>query len=167
MFEPWDAMMNGGLSLHAPPSISPSFQLRSGGVNGSPGRAAGARRDCAAGRSDVDPRYQLTSIEEYQSFLRGLKPLADDSPVDLLRLAVIAAPPTPVLVGLDGNGYPDLTPSCTGAPGGGDPAIRLAALTSSMPQTNFASVCRDYAGHLEAWAGQALQAALATRECGP
>jgi hypothetical protein len=104
------------------------------------GRTPGRRDGCEPGNQDPDPHHQLIPVGEIADFLKWLK--ADPR---MVHVTVVAGPPTPVQVGLDANGYPDLTPSCTGGSGAADPAIRLAAFTEHFDpdRAQFLSACTE------------------------
>jgi hypothetical protein len=103
-----------------------------------PGRELGPRGECEPGNKDPDPLHQLTPVEDFVAFFEALKP-----DPGALYVAVIAAPPAPIAVGLDANGYPDLQPACTGGIGAADPAPRLAKLLRVLgrPRGRFFSTC--------------------------
>lgn len=124
-----------------------------GGVD--PGRQAGPRLDCVPGSKDPDPRHQLTPVEDFATFLTTLRPDPGS-----LYVAVIAAPPGPVTIGLDWNHYPDLQPACTGGLGSADPAPRFAQLLGLLPpgRGRFFSICQPDLSQVMAAIGADLQA---------
>jgi hypothetical protein len=121
-----------------------------------PGRDAGPRHDCVPGNKDSDPLHQLTPVEEFVDFLKALKPEPHS-----LYVAVIAAPPEPVKVGLDANWHPDLQPACAGGLGTADPAIRLAKLVALLPphRGSFFSCCQPDLSAVERAIGRDLEGA--------
>ncbi|MBI5480600.1 MAG: hypothetical protein HY906_17210, partial [Deltaproteobacteria bacterium] len=123
-----------------------------------PGRAAGLRSGCTPG--EPDPRYTLTPIPTYAAALNA----SHDGRVVLGVIAgPVAGPPAAVDVVVDADQFPRLVPACYSGGEGADPAIRLAALTADLLQTNSASICRDYSQSLLDWADQAM---VAGRSCG-
>jgi hypothetical protein len=103
------------------------------------GRAPGPRSGCVPGSKDPDQLHQLVPVAQFVGFLRGLKP-----DPQRLYVAVIAAPPTPVNVGLDGNDYPDQQPACSGPLGTADPGIRLHAFATALgEQAREISICAN------------------------
>jgi hypothetical protein len=105
------------------------------------GRTAGARTGCEPGTKEPGtPSHQLVPVESYAYFLKSLKP-----DPRLVSLAILAGPPTPVTVGLDEQGNPDLQPSCTSSTLAADPAIRLTKLARQFDadRASFVSLCND------------------------
>jgi hypothetical protein len=132
------------------------------------GRQQGPRQDCepcggtGPACPDSNPMHQETPVEDFAAALKALKP-ADPR---MVYVSVIAAPPTPVAVGLDQQGYPDLQPSCTGALGSGDPATRLAKFVAQFDtdRGSFISICaQDLKAAMEKIANELAQ--ILGRQC--
>jgi hypothetical protein len=104
-----------------------------------PGRQQGPRPGCEPGSKDANPLHQLLPVEELAAALKALKP---QNP-RLIYTSVIAAPPAPVAVGVDAQGYPDLQPACTGLGSGADPGLRLSKFVSQFDadRASFISIC--------------------------
>jgi hypothetical protein len=102
------------------------------------GRQPGARTNCVPGSKDADPLHQLIPVATTASFLKSLK--ADPREV---FMSVIAGPPEPVEVGSDANGYPTLTPACTGSLGSANPSIRLSSFLEQFDadRATFVNLC--------------------------
>jgi hypothetical protein len=125
------------------------------------GREIGVREDCAPGSKDPNPLHRLVPVATFAHDFKALKA----SP-RMVYAAVFAGPPTPVEVGLDANGYPDLHPSC-GSTGGiwqgyADPAIRLEAFTRQFDadRARFYDACTADADQSFAQIGNDLATAL-------
>jgi hypothetical protein len=82
---------------------------------------------------------QLTPVEGFAAFLKGLKP-ADPR---MVYVSVIAGPPDPVVVGVDADGNPALQSSCTGGMAQGTPGIRLARFIGQFDadRAGYVSIC--------------------------
>jgi hypothetical protein len=117
------------------------FQFGSLCDGADPGRDPGSKLNCEVGTFQPNkPEHQLSPVEEFAAFFKGLK--ADPR---MVSVSVLSGPPGPVVVGTDANGYPDLEPACTGAMGFADPALRLHKLTTLFDgdRTQFTSLCAD------------------------
>jgi hypothetical protein len=123
-----------------------------------PGRAPGVRPDCEPGAPDADPAHQLDAIDAYTTLLGATHG-------GRVVVGVVAGPPSPVEVAQDTDGHPYLVATCSGPTGLGEPALRLATLAAAMPQTNRASICRDYRADFALWAQQAVDMAVGQRAC--
>lgn len=103
-----------------------------------PGRAPGPRSHCVPGSFDPEPGHQLTPIAEFRDFFEELKPDRR-----LFYLGVVAAPPEPVVIATDINGYPTQTPPCRSSFEASWPAIRLHHLVGLLPteRARFLPIC--------------------------
>jgi hypothetical protein len=93
-----------------------------------PGRSPGPRDACAPGSFDPDPAHQLVPPEDLGLFVRSLKP----QDPRLVYVSVIAGAAGPIVVGLDGDGFPALEPLCSPDVGPVGPAPRLAAFVAAF-----------------------------------
>jgi hypothetical protein len=135
LFDPTQTTLNSALG---PLTSYRCFEFGNLCNGADPGRSQGPRENCEPGNLDSNPAHQLIPPEDFVAFLKGLKP----GRPDLVYVSVIAGPTTPVAVGLDANGYPDLQPSCTGGMGSADPALRLAKFARGFgSHGSFGSVC--------------------------
>jgi hypothetical protein len=125
------------------------------------GRDVGVRTGCVPGNKDPDPLHQLVPVEELARDFKALKAVPR-----MVYTAVFAGPPTPVEVGLDASGFPDLQPSCGGRystmRGAADPAIRLDAFTRKFDadRARFFDACTSVADEAFAQIGHDLATAL-------
>ncbi|HEY3357008.1 MAG TPA: hypothetical protein VGQ83_27405 [Polyangia bacterium] len=159
LFDPTQTSLN---SVLGPLTSYRCFEFGNlcGGVD--PGRQQGPRQDCQPGNKDTNPLHQLTPVEDFASQLKGLKP----QDPRMVYVSVIAAPPSPVAIGLDAQGYPDLQPSCTGAIGSGDPGIRLTKFVAQFDSDrgSFISICaQDLKAAMEKIANELAQ--ILGRQC--
>jgi hypothetical protein len=99
-------------------------------------RAIGPRQDCYP-RIDSPFMYHP---DEYIDFLKTLK----DDPTQII-VAGIVGNDTPVnVIPNEGDGNPELGPSCTSASGEAAPAIRLKYFAEAFPQRNtITTICND------------------------
>jgi hypothetical protein len=104
-----------------------------------PGREEGPRANCAPGAWDPDRQHQLTPVEEFVAFLRGLKP----PDPRLVYVAVIAGTPAPVTVVRDSSGYPLLEPCCDSATGNATSGLRLQKFVNlfDADRARFEPIC--------------------------
>jgi hypothetical protein len=133
-----------GLNSHLGPLTSyRCFEL--GVLCGGQGVARDSRSyaSCAPGNKDAHPTHQLVPVATFARDFEALK-----AAPRMVYTAVFAGPPTPVQVGLDANGYPDLQPSCRGAAtavwrSAADPGIRLEAFTRQFApdRARFFNAC--------------------------
>jgi hypothetical protein len=117
------------------------FQFGSLCDGADPGRDPGSKLNCQVGTFEPNkPEHQLSAVGEFAAFFKGLK--ADPR---MVSISVLSGPPSPVVVSLDPNGYPQLDPACTGAMGSAAPALRLHKLTTlfDADRAQFTSVCAD------------------------
>jgi hypothetical protein len=117
------------------------FQFGSLCDGADPGRDPGSRLNCEVGTFQPNkPEHQLSPVEEFATFFKGLK--AD---ARMVSVSVLAGPTAPVVVGIDANAYPALEPACTGAMGAALPGLRLHKLTTRFDgdRAQFTSVCAD------------------------
>jgi hypothetical protein len=132
---------------------------------GDPGREAGPRASCEPGTKQPDqPLHQLVPVEDYAAFLKGLKP-----DPRLVSLAVLAGPATPVVVGSDAEGNPELAPSCSSDATAvtAAPALRLAKLTTlfDADRASFVSICADDLDAAMAELGRRVQESASLAWC--
>lgn len=114
-----------------------SFRCFEFGVECSPDepRTPGPKTACVP-RSDSP---YMPDVSEYVAFLRALKA----EPTDVLVAGIIGNP-TPVAVGVDMDGRPELQPSCVSAAGEAAPGVRLNAFAHGFPQRNtLTTICND------------------------
>jgi hypothetical protein len=114
-----------------------SFRCFEFGVECNPDnpRAAGTKADCVP---RADSAY-MTDVTEYIDFLRALK--AD--PNDVIVAGIIGNP-TPVVVGTNAMGNPQLEPSCQSASGDAAPGVRLMAFLQGFPLRNtVTTICNE------------------------
>jgi len=98
-------------------------------------RTAGPRQNC---ESREDSQYMFT-VQEYVDFLKGLK----EDP-NMVIVAGIIGNPTPVTIGANAMGSPELQPSCVSASGDADPGVRLKAFLDQFPQrSTITTICND------------------------
>jgi hypothetical protein len=107
----------------------------------SPNRNQGERQDCAPGNPDPSPAHELIPTQDIAEFLKALKP----QDPRMVYVSVIAGPPAPVSVGVDGTGNPKLQPSCSGGIGTADPATRLSQFVTYFDpdRASFISICQS------------------------
>ena len=125
-----------------------------------PGRSAGSRANCVPGAPDSDPHHELSPIDGDSGYAKQLSASHGDNIV----VGVLAGPPSPVKVVVDGEGYSQLVPYCFVGGDGADPAIRLNAFAATRPTPNDV-ICSDYSAALAQWTQQALNLAAASRSC--
>lgn len=103
-------------------------------------RQAGAYQSCT-------PRVDSAQVRDPRSlaaFLIDLEPEPGNVVFGLIAGPTGAAGAMPVEVGLDGDGNPQVLPSCIGGDTAAIPATRLAALAGELPQRSvIASLCKD------------------------
>lgn len=89
----------------------------------------------------------LETPETLVDFLAGMRPAG----LDRVVVAILAGPPTPVAVGVDGTGRLTLLPSCVSGFGKAAPAVRLETAANELGDAGlFASLCDgDFAPALE------------------
>jgi hypothetical protein len=98
-------------------------------------RTPGPRQNCAP-REDSQYMY---GVQQYVDFLKGLK--EDPS---MIIVGGIIGNPTPVTVGTNTDGWPELQASCVTAAGEADPAVRLKAFLDQFPQRNtITTICNE------------------------
>ena len=87
----------------------------------------GPRKNCVPGG-----KY-LHKVDNYKTFFGNLKKTTyGQANPDMVIMAAIAGPSTPVEVGKDQKNYPMLKPSCQGGGGFAVPAIRIEALVHAF-----------------------------------
>jgi hypothetical protein len=98
----------------------------------------GPRSDCAPAPG-TGTLYGLSRYSDFFFSVSGVKRNPND-----VRLVLLAAPASPVQIGSDASGHPQLQPSCS-APSDASftaqPAVRLAALASVSPRDAVTSIC--------------------------
>lgn len=127
-----------------------------------PGRDPGSRLNCQAGSFDPDPQHQLVPVAEYASFLKSLKP-----DPRLVSVGILAGPPSPVVVGLDQQSYPQLQPSCTGPMSTATPGVRLARFAQyfDADRQAYLSICSENLEPAMAQLGERIKGAASVVTC--
>jgi hypothetical protein len=98
-------------------------------------RLPGPRTNC----QPRDDSAYMYSIDPFAAFLKALKP-----DPRMVTVSAIVGNPTPVVVGVDDDGQPELNPSCVSASGDADPAVRLAAFLDEFPeQHTITTICNE------------------------
>ena len=121
-----------------------SFRCFEFGVQCSPDdpRVAGPRTDCV---SREDSQY-MYPIQQYVDFLQTLAP-------GNVVVAAIQGNPTPVAVGSNFEGNPQLEPSCISGSGEASPGVRLAQFLGEFPGVNqIRSICDTLPSSLQSFA---------------
>lgn len=96
-------------------------------------RTPGAKTECLP-RNDSDYMY---GVQQYVDFLKQLK---DE---DLIIVAGIIGNPSPVVVGANMNGEPQLEPSCVSASGEAAPSVRLKTFLDAFRYTTTTTICNE------------------------
>ena len=104
-------------------------------------RQTGAKADCVPRE---DSKF-LFGVVEYIDFLKHLK----DDPNQVIVAGIIGND-TPVIVGTDVKGNPNLKPSCQSASGVAAPGVRMKAFLDAFPQrSTITTICdEDLSGAL-------------------
>jgi hypothetical protein len=139
------------------------FQFGSLCDGADPGRDTGSRLNCEVGSFQPDkPEHQLTPVEDFATFLKGLKP-----DPRMVSVSVLAGPSAPVVVTLDANSYPTLEPACSGGLGNAYPALRLDKLTRlfDADRASFTSICADDLAPAMDQVGSLVQGATVVAWC--
>ena len=98
-------------------------------------RTPGPRQNC---ESREDSQYMFT-VQEYVDFLKGLK----DDPNNVIVAGIIGNP-TPVTVGANDQGNPELQPSCVSNSGEAAPAVRTKQFLDQFPQrSTVTTICNE------------------------
>jgi hypothetical protein len=110
-----------------------SFRCFEFGVECNPDnpRIVGTKSNCVP----RDSSQYMYKVNSYVQFLNTLKP------ANWLVVSRIGGPTTPVVVGTNGNGNPQLQPSCTSTNGAAVPPIRLSSFVGSFGNTHEGNIC--------------------------
>ena len=116
-----------------------SFRCFEFGVTCNPSLARtqpGPRSNCVSNESSP----YMEPVQGFVDFLVGLKNGAKNKVI----VASIIGNPTPVEVGVDSMGNPDLLPSCSSAQGVADPGVRLEQFTRAFGDNGkVVSICQN------------------------
>jgi hypothetical protein len=102
-------------------------------------RTPGAQASCT---SREDSQY-MYPVQEYIDFLQQLKP-------GNVVVSTIQGNPTPVVIGVNDMGNPELEPSCVSASGEASPGVRLDQFIGGFPSANnINTICNQMSSSLQ------------------